>query len=147
MKLKVTAGVQSGALQAQTSVEIPDSVLARVQGLVSRGVSAVEIDEDGNLIFTLTDGSRANLGSVVGQDGRDGATIKEVWIAGLTSATPVAVVDVVLPTNDTASRDTILAAWLAGPGANGTVQGAGTLTFYADTAPDVNIPIVVGVVG
>lgn len=80
MKLKVTAGVQSGALQAQTRAEIPDSVLARVQGLVSRGVSAAEIDEDGNLIFTLTDGTRANLGRVVGQDGRDGATIGKVWI-------------------------------------------------------------------
>lgn len=80
MKLKVTAGVQSGALQAQTRLEIPDSVLARTQGLVSRGVKAAEIDEDGNLIFTLTDGSRANLGRVVGSSGKDGASIRKVWI-------------------------------------------------------------------
>lgn len=76
-----------------------------------------------------------------------GLYAQSVSVTGLTADTPVVVVDVVLPTNDTASRDTILAAWLAGPGANGTVQGAWTLTFYADTAPDVNIPIVVGVVG
>lgn len=80
------------------------------------------------------------------QDSTTGLYAQSVSVTGLTASTPVVVVDVVLPTNDTDSRDLILAAWMAGAGANGTVQGAGTLTFYADAVPEVNIPISVGVV-
>ncbi len=41
-------------------------------GVNGVGVSDVYIDEDGNLIVTLTDGSILNLGKVLGADGKDG---------------------------------------------------------------------------
>lgn len=70
-----------------------------------------------------------------------------VTVDALLSGAELVIVDVDLPVDDTDSRDLILAAWLAGPGANGVEQSAGFLTFHSDTVPDVNIPIVVGVIG
>lgn len=37
-----------------------------IHGMISRGVRAVEIDGNGHLIFTLTDGTTKDLGKVVG---------------------------------------------------------------------------------
>lgn len=55
-------------------VEIPNAITATIGGLISRGVKAVEITDGGRLVFTLTDGSTADLGSVVGPQGAKGDT-------------------------------------------------------------------------
>ena len=55
-------------------VEIPNTVTAAIGGLISRGVKAAEITDEGRLVFTLTDGSTADLGSVVGPKGEKGET-------------------------------------------------------------------------
>lgn len=53
-------------------VEIPNHLLVKVSGLVSRGIKAAEVNEDGILIFTLTDGTKIELGSVKGDPGPRG---------------------------------------------------------------------------
>ena len=53
--------------------EIPNSLLVTLSGQTSRGIKAAEVREsDGHLLFTLTDGSRIDLGSVVGPAGTPG---------------------------------------------------------------------------
>ena len=47
-------------------VEIPNAITVTIGGLISRGVRAVAVTEGGRLVFTLTDGSTVDLGSVVG---------------------------------------------------------------------------------
>lgn len=53
-------------------VEIPNAITVTIGGLISRGVKAVEVTDEGRLVFTLTDGSTADLGSVVGPQGEKG---------------------------------------------------------------------------
>lgn len=54
-------------------IEIPNSLLVTLSGQTSRGIKAAEVREsDGHLLFTLTDGSRIDLGSVVGPAGTPG---------------------------------------------------------------------------
>lgn len=53
-------------------VEIPNQITVTIGGLISRGVKAVEVTDEGKLIFTLTDGSTIDLGSVVGPKGDTG---------------------------------------------------------------------------
>ena len=70
-------------------IEIPESVMVTIHGLISRGIKAVSISDTGHLIFTLTDGSTVDLGDIrgpagqtgqqgppgpAGADGKDGAT-------------------------------------------------------------------------
>ena len=56
-------------------IEIPNSLLVTLSGVTSRGITAAEVREsDGHLLFTLTDGSRIDLGSVVGPTGAKGET-------------------------------------------------------------------------
>mgnify|MGYP002520766642 CR=1 FL=1 len=55
-------------------IEIPEQIQVRLSGTISRGVKAVEVDEAGHLIFTLTDGSTQDLGSVIGPKGDKGDT-------------------------------------------------------------------------
>ena len=55
-------------------VEIPNQVTVTIGGLISRGVKAVEVTDAGKLIFTLTDGSVIDLGSVMGPQGPRGET-------------------------------------------------------------------------
>ena len=43
---------------------IQEKLSAKAKGLVSRGVKAVEVDNDGHLIFTLTDNSTVDLGAL-----------------------------------------------------------------------------------
>ena len=50
-------------------VEIPNTIAVTLHGLVSRGVKAAEVTDEGHLVLTLTDGSRADLGSVLGPQG------------------------------------------------------------------------------
>ena len=50
-------------------VEIPNTITATIGGLISRGVKAVEVTDGGRLVFTLTDGSTVDVGSVVGPQG------------------------------------------------------------------------------
>jgi len=38
------------------------------------GVNAASVDDDGDLVITLTDGNKINAGRVKGRDGRDGVT-------------------------------------------------------------------------
>lgn len=53
-------------------IEIPESVMVTIHGLISRGIRAVSISDTGHLIFTLTDGSEIDLGSVIGPAGPEG---------------------------------------------------------------------------
>ena len=55
-------------------VEIPNQITVTIGGLISRGVKAVEVTDAGQLVFTLTDGSTADLGSVIGPQGPKGET-------------------------------------------------------------------------
>ena len=55
-------------------VEIPNAITVTIGGLISRGVRAVAVTEGGRLVFTLTDGSTVDLGSVVGPQGPRGET-------------------------------------------------------------------------
>lgn len=55
-------------------VEIPNTITATIGGLISRGVKAVEVTDGGRLVFTLTDGSTVDVGSVVGPQGEKGST-------------------------------------------------------------------------
>lgn len=53
-------------------VEIPNQLLVKVSGMISRGIKEAEINEDGILVFTLTDGTKIELGSVKGDQGPRG---------------------------------------------------------------------------
>lgn len=55
-------------------VEIPNQISVKIGGIISRGVKAVEVTDEGKLIFTLTDGSTVDLGSVIGPAGPKGDT-------------------------------------------------------------------------
>lgn len=55
-------------------VEIPNQISVKIGGIISRGVKAVEVTDEGKLIFTLTDGSTVDLGSVIGPEGPKGET-------------------------------------------------------------------------
>ena len=55
-------------------VEIPNQITVTIGGLISRGVKAVAVTDAGKLIFTLTDGSTIDLGSVMGPQGPKGET-------------------------------------------------------------------------
>ena len=55
-------------------VEIPNTVTVTIGGLISRGVKAAEVTDGGRLVFTLTDGSTVDVGSVVGPQGEKGST-------------------------------------------------------------------------
>ena len=52
--------------------EFPPEAVLRLNGYVSRGVKAAEIDGRGHLLLTLTDGTVADLGSTVGPQGAKG---------------------------------------------------------------------------
>lgn len=55
-------------------VEIPNQITVSIGGMISRGVKAVEVTDEGRLVFTLTDGSTVDVGSVVGPQGEKGST-------------------------------------------------------------------------
>ena len=55
--------------RVQLKLTLPDSVSANLKGMVSRGIAALEVDENGHLIVTLTDNSVHDLGKVSGEDG------------------------------------------------------------------------------
>ena len=55
-------------------IEIPESVMVTINGLISRGIQAVEVSDAGHLIFTLTDGEKIDLGNVMGPAGPRGET-------------------------------------------------------------------------
>ena len=52
--------------------EFPPEAVLRLNGYVSRGVKAAEIDENGHLLLTLTDNTVLDLGSAVGPQGKKG---------------------------------------------------------------------------
>ena len=55
----------------------------QLHGVVSRGVKRAEIDENGDLIFTMTDNTTVNLGRVVGDDGVDIVSVTYVRTAAM----------------------------------------------------------------
>ena len=55
-------------------VEIPNQITVTIGGLISRGIKAAEVTDEGKLIFTLTDGSEIDLGSITGPQGPKGET-------------------------------------------------------------------------
>jgi hypothetical protein len=69
MKIKFTI---PNAVNTGLAVTVPDSVNAKLKGYISRGIAALEVDENGHLIITLTDGAVEDLGKVSGEDGKDG---------------------------------------------------------------------------
>ncbi len=48
-----------------------DVVHAKLYGVIGRGVTNAEINEEGHLIFTLSDKTKQDMGKVVGEDGND----------------------------------------------------------------------------
>ena len=54
--------------------EFPPEAVLRLNGYVSRGVKAAEIDENGHLLLTLTDNTVLDLGRAVGPQGERGFT-------------------------------------------------------------------------
>ena len=67
-----------------------------------------------------------------------------VNVTGVTTSTPVVLVDVALSGTDLDADAAALEAWGI-VSANNVAQGAGKLTFYARSVPSVNIPVNVGV--
>lgn len=53
-------------------IEIPESVMVTIHGLISRGIKAVAVSDAGHLIFTLTDGAKIDLGDIRGPEGPRG---------------------------------------------------------------------------
>ena len=53
-------------------VILPNELTAAISGVISRGIRAAEVTQDGHLVLTLTDGSTADLGSVRGEQGEPG---------------------------------------------------------------------------
>ena len=66
------------------SVELTNGTvlnLGNIKGTNGIGVSKVEINSAGELIFTYTNGFTDNLGVIMGADGADGAGIKSVTLS------------------------------------------------------------------
>lgn len=66
--------------------EIP---VVKVQGTISRGIKLVEINENGELILSLTDGTQVSLGVVVGQSAKhewNGTVLTVTSASGTSSA-------------------------------------------------------------
>ena len=53
---------------------VNDSISARVQGLVGRGVQSARLGAEGQLILIMTDGAQLELGCVTGPQGPKGDT-------------------------------------------------------------------------
>lgn len=53
---------------------IQDPITARVSGLIGRGVASAEVNGQGCLVLTMTDGQKLNLGTVTGVPGPTGPT-------------------------------------------------------------------------
>lgn len=127
---------------AEKDTEIAESVdtlstqLATIIGILNEEIAKKQNKATANL-YTL-------LATNWTQDVTAGLYTQTLLVSGVKEDTAVVIVDVQLPTN-AAARDTILDAWNAGAGIYPVTQGNGTLKFYADEAPTVNIPINVGV--
>jgi len=67
--LAVELADQLAALVARSLADAEARIVARVEALAVKGAY---IARDGNLVFTLGDGSSHSAGVVVGQDGKDG---------------------------------------------------------------------------
>lgn len=76
------------------------------------------------------------------QDSSTGLYAQTVNVDFITATTPMVIVDVSL-SGDSESDSDILSAW-SGPSSHNAVQGNGTVKFYTDEVPTVNIPIQVG---
>lgn len=84
----------------------------------------------------------SSSGWSLGSDGRYAQTLS---IDGVTAdASQVIVVDVALSGSDLDADAEVCNAWEE-PSGHNVMQAAGKLTFYAYTAPSINIPIYVGV--
>lgn len=53
-------------------------ITAKINGVIQRGVKSVTVDENGHLMFTLTDGTVLDLGSVEGPKGDAGVGIASI---------------------------------------------------------------------
>ena len=53
-------------------------ITAKINGVIQRGVKSVTVDENGHLMFTLTDGAVLDLGSVEGPKGDAGVGIASI---------------------------------------------------------------------
>lgn len=76
----------------------------------------------------------------------DGRYKQTVSVTGITSETPVIVVDCDLTGIGTPEdKIAVLEAWQQGPSVYEVIQGEGTLTFFSVEVPAVDIPVNVGV--
>lgn len=55
------------------NINLPYGVKSKISGVISRGISEINLSDSGELSFVLTDGSTANLGSVKGEKGDTGS--------------------------------------------------------------------------
>lgn len=60
--------------------------------------------------------------------------------------TAVVIADCALYGTDIDEDNEVLAAWLAGPAACNATQGDGSVTFYCNEVPEIDIPVNVAVV-
>ena len=72
--------------------EIPN-ITINVGGLISRGIKAAEVTDAGHLVLTLTDGTRADLGAVVGPAGASIASITKKSQSGTSFTYTIALTD------------------------------------------------------
>ncbi len=87
-------------------------IFVKVRCELSRGITAAEIDENGHLVFTMSDGTTADMGLVVGEDGASITGIER------TAVTPEANIYTVTMSDGTQFRFEALAATGA-PGKDG----------------------------
>lgn len=128
-------------------VEIPNTIAVTLHGLVSRGVKAAEVTDEGHLVLTLTDGSRADLGSVLGPQGARGeqglpGPKGETGPQGPAGATPVKGTDYFTEA-DKQELAAAAAAQVSVPvssvdGQTGAVSLAGTYATPADLTARLN---------
>lgn len=56
-------------VETELEGNIRNEITAVFEGVISRGIKACRIDDDGHLIFTLTDDAELDIGKVTGEDG------------------------------------------------------------------------------
>ena len=51
---------------------------AVLKGIISRGIKDINLNENGHLVFTMSDNNTIDIGKVVGEDGEDGVGIAKI---------------------------------------------------------------------
>lgn len=51
---------------------------AVLKGIISRGIKDINLNENGHLVFTMSDNDTIDIGKVIGEDGEDGVGIAQI---------------------------------------------------------------------